>query len=152
MGNHDCREPKAFDESINEVGQILSRFDDTETNLSATATRGPSLALYFQGYLVFQRASGVRVLSSIQKDLISLLAELGESVNNDMGAQIIIIEISANTAKSISIVQDLIKLLLSTVIFLRACLNTTVSQETLLMPVRNSGRESRFNHRALCLA
>ena len=38
----------------NELRQILSLFDDMETNFSAPATRGPSLAFCFsfQGYIL----------------------------------------------------------------------------------------------------
>ena len=59
LGNHAFRKPitvvVSFDEPINDLGQILSQFDDVERNFSSLATRGPFLAFYFgfQGYLFF---------------------------------------------------------------------------------------------------
>lgn len=56
LENHTFRKPitvVSFEEPINELRQILSQFDDMETNFSPPATRGQSLAFYFsfQWYL-----------------------------------------------------------------------------------------------------
>ena len=73
LGNHAFRKPitivVSFEEPINELGQILSQFDDMETNFSAFATRGPSHAFYFgfQKYYFFNGLldPGYRFLNSL---------------------------------------------------------------------------------------
>ena len=77
LGNHALHKPitvvVSFIEPINELGDILSQFDDMETNFSAPGTRGLSLAFYFgsQAYLLFQWASGARVLARLEDFLTS---------------------------------------------------------------------------------
>ena len=68
-----------FDEPINELGQILSQFDNMEMNFSAPETRGPSLAFYFgfQGYLYFQRASGARVVNGEHNERVVEICLIG---------------------------------------------------------------------------